>query len=229
MKKSSETPAVTTTRSQEPPKESSVNAVDISRSTVRVDSSRELSNLYVVARRAKNDNNAESAAKYYDMILLKDPTSWEAYFYTVYFKAAKCKIAEIRSSAISVTNCLNSVFIMVKQYVPDNQQLSAVNEIAIRCNTIATLFASSAKNHYDGIDSSIRYRYSEEYHDNVNPARDVALTCGTQIDRVFGSNPNVGKLSLDSWQTGFKIHDSINKYSLIDNYIDKISNYDWTY
>lgn len=61
--------------------------VDVTGSTVKVDTSGELANLYQIARRAKDDNNGENAAKYYDMVLMKDPTSWEASFYVVYFKA----------------------------------------------------------------------------------------------------------------------------------------------
>lgn len=41
--------------------------------TVKVDTADELANLYQIARRAKDDNNAENAAKYYDLILIKDP------------------------------------------------------------------------------------------------------------------------------------------------------------
>lgn len=63
--------------------------------TVKVDSSDELENLYQLARRANCTENNENAAKYYDMILIKDPTSWEANFYSVYFKSMGCKIADI--------------------------------------------------------------------------------------------------------------------------------------
>ena len=59
--------------------------------TVRIDNSKELENLYLIARRAKNDNNAENASKYYDMIMIKDPTSWEASFYVVYPESVKLK------------------------------------------------------------------------------------------------------------------------------------------
>ncbi|MBO6092564.1 MAG: zinc ribbon domain-containing protein, partial [Oscillospiraceae bacterium] len=40
--------------------------VDVSGRTVKVDSSKELDNLFHIARRAKDDNNAENASKYYD-------------------------------------------------------------------------------------------------------------------------------------------------------------------
>ena len=60
--------------------------VDVTGSTVKVDTSTELANLYQLARRARDDNNSEDAEKYYGMILVKDPTSWEASFYTIYFR-----------------------------------------------------------------------------------------------------------------------------------------------
>lgn len=84
--------------------------VDVSGSTVKVDTSGELENLYQIARRAKDDNNSENAAKYYDMILVKDPMSWEASFYVVYFKAMQCKIGQIRSAAISISNCYENTW-----------------------------------------------------------------------------------------------------------------------
>ena len=67
--------------------------VDVRGSNVKVDTTDELENLYQIARRAKNDNNKANAAKYYDMIMVKDPTSWEAAFFSVYFTAMNCVVA----------------------------------------------------------------------------------------------------------------------------------------
>ena len=72
--------------------------IDVSGSTVKVDTSDELTNLYQIARRARDDNNAESAAKYYERILAIEPNSWEAYFYTNYYNTLQSKIAYIDSS-----------------------------------------------------------------------------------------------------------------------------------
>ena len=60
--------------------------------TVKVDTSDELKNLYAIARRAKSDNNDENALKYYDMIMVKDPNSWEATFFVNYYQTMTCKI-----------------------------------------------------------------------------------------------------------------------------------------
>ena len=76
--------------SAEEAKKMMVNGIVEVTGSVKVDTSDKLSNLYQIARRAKNDNNAENAEKYYDMILVEDPKSWEAAFYIVYFKALSC-------------------------------------------------------------------------------------------------------------------------------------------
>lgn len=207
--------------------------VDVTGSTVKVDTSAELENLYQIARRAKDDNNVENAAKYYDMILVKDPTSWEAAFYVVYFKAMECKIAQIKSAAISVSNCEDSVLFLIKNHVPESEQLAAVKEIVYRSSRIAHMLANGAKSHYDGIDSDIQYKYLQEYVDNASAARDILYTCGTQIDRILGDNPEIGKLAVDAWKDGIGMHRQLLSYyanedannRVIDSYIEKIGKY----
>ena len=63
---------------------------------VKIDDSDELKNLYELARRAKNDNNSENAQKFYEQILVKDPSSWEANFYSVYYQCLNTNIAGIK-------------------------------------------------------------------------------------------------------------------------------------
>lgn len=207
--------------------------VDVTGSTVKVDTSAELKNLYQIARRAKDDNNGENATKYYDMILVKDPTSWEAAFYVVYFKAMECKIAQIKSAAISVSNCEDSVLFLIKNHVPKSEQLAAVKEIVYRSSRIAHMLANGAKNHYDGIDSDIRDKYLQEYVDNASAARDILYTCGTQIDRIWGDDPQIGKLAAEAWKDGIEIHKQLLPYfanqdihnQIIDSYTKKCGKY----
>lgn len=56
--------------------------------TVKIDNSKKIENLYMLARQAKESDDAENAEKYYDLIKQEDPNSWEACFYNVYFRAA---------------------------------------------------------------------------------------------------------------------------------------------
>lgn len=211
--------------------------VDVTGSTVKVDTSAELANLYQIARRAKDDNNGANAAKYYDMILVKDPTSWEASFYVVYFKAMECKIAQIRSAAISVSNCEDSVLALIRDHVAEENQEAAVAEVVMRSIRIANMLAGGAKSHYDGIDSDIKSKYTQEYVDNVCAARDILYTCGSQVERIFGNQTEIARYAADAWKAGIDIHSKVlpcavdiaGNRRVMASYAKKIGKYDPAY
>ena len=194
--------------------------VDVSGSTIKVDTSVELANLYQIARRAKDDNNSENAEKYYDMILVKDPTSWEAAFYAVYFKAMECKIAQIRSAAISVNNCENSVLTLIRDYVPAEDQEAAVSEVVTRSIQIAKMLADGASK-------------SQEYVDNICASRDILYTCGSQIEDIFGNRKEIAPYAANAWKAGIDIHSWLDDRSAnkeeIDSYVKKVGKYDPAY
>ncbi len=103
--------------------------VDVSGSTVKLDDSAELQNLYELARRAKDTDNNDNGLKYYEMILLKDPTSWEANFYSIYFKALKCKIGEISEAATTVKKCIDTTFELICKNVEDTEKNAVIREV----------------------------------------------------------------------------------------------------
>ena len=132
--------------------------------SVKVDVSDELKNLYEVARRAKDADNSENAHKYYDMILVKDPNSWEATFYVTYYQTMQCKIAEISSAAISLSNSFSSVLNLVKTNIEDiEEQRKVIEEIYLRCNNIARMLYFASKDFYEGTDIEIRGEYASEH------------------------------------------------------------------
>lgn len=187
--------------------------VDVSGSTIKVDNTDELANLYQIARRAKNDNNAENAAKYYDMILVKDPTSWEAAFYVVYFQAANCTIGQIRNAAISVSNCESSVLSLIKKTVQPDQQIAAVTEIVERSCTIASILNKEARIHKQGSDAVIA-------------TTDILYTCRSMIESIFENDPQMGKLAAQAIKKGIEIHqDSLMYYYQREHEEAKIDTY----
>lgn len=201
--------------------------------------SSELENLYQIARRAKNDNNSENAAKYYEMIMIKDPSSWEAAFYQVYFTAMSCKIAQIQSAANSVENCEESVLSLVKDYVADvEEQRSAVEEIEKHCEIIATMLYNGAKNHYDGIDSSIKSNYTNEVINNCLAARNIMFSCGNYINSIFSDKPEIASVAEKAWKAGMYLHAKLEQSYLVYTarytdellmYAEKIGQYDPAY
>ncbi len=162
--------------------------------TVRIDTSDELQNLYQLARRAKEDENAENACKYYDMIAVKDPTSWEAAFYNVYFQARQTNIMNIQPAAVKVDNCLKGVFELIKNHVTDiEEREKAISGIIVDVGIIANMMASAASNHYYDTDARIRDRYEGEFTGRSVACTNLMYHCGDYIEAVFE------ELELQKW------------------------------
>ena len=202
--------------------------------TVKIDTSDELANLYQIARRAKNDNNSESAAKYYDMILIKDPTSWEASFYIVYFKAMECRIAEIQSAGISVSNCIDTVLELIKNHVLDkSEQQKAYTEVANSVLRIAEMLYDSATNYYEDIDWEIKSDYTQEWLNNCFAAMNCAYFLGDSLELFFSSDSEANNLSVTAWNQGVTWHqmllsnlaDQTGNKKVINDYREKIKKY----
>lgn len=212
--------------------------VDVTGSTVKVDTSGELANLYQIARRAKDDNNGENAAKYYDMILVKDPTSWEASFYLVYFRAMECTIAQIPSAAISVANCIDTVLKLIKDHVEDkDSQIEAAKEVFFRCGLISDILYNGAKNHYDGLDVTVKNSYMQDMINSCWASTLIMYRLGDNIDSIFGDYEELHGAAISAWKNGINKHNKLmfflngkeeNKNEIL-GYVSKIQKYESSY
>ena len=211
--------------------------VDVTGSTVRIDQSREIKNLYELARRAKNDNNSENAQKYYEQLLLMEPSSWEANFYTVYYQSRSCKISQIESAAIKLNNCEDTILQLIKDNIPEQQeQRKAVNEMGAKLINISQMFYSAAIRYYKGLDESIRSDHVQEMVDNCCAARDICYDFGDYVIKFFGDD--YGKdFAAPCWEVGITQHNGVMAYfaekeenkNVIMDYVSKIQKYDSSY
>lgn len=211
--------------------------VDV-KGTVKVDTSDELKNLYEVARRAKDSDNSENATKYYDMILVKDPSSWEANFYVVYYKAMSCTIGQISSAGNSVMNCLPSVIDLVESNVAEDEKENVLREIQARCSIIADLLSRAALSAYLDIDEEYRSNYLGDLGDRVLSATGVGLTLGDIIEDKFKGKYST--LSVNAWKESIEVYQLYTKQlpfygdksglqKVINDVGDKIRKYDASY
>lgn len=171
--------------------------------TVKVDTSDELKNLYEIARRAKDTDNNEKAEKYYDMILVKDPNSWEANFYTTYYSAMSCKIAEISMAADKVANSFKSTIDLAKTNLNDEDYQKAIEEIAAKSESIAFMLGNAAINQYRSIDSQVKDSFTTEYMSHVLSSATILLTLGTELSN---NNKELHKELIQKlWTSGISI------------------------
>ena len=182
--------------------------VDV-KGTVKVDTTDELKNLYEIARRAKDSNNSANAAKYYDMILVKDPSSWEANFYVTYFNALSCKLGEIWTEASNVDSSIKTVLELIKKEVTDkNEQINALTEVSSRLIELGQMFYNASSNHFT------QYTQVEgvpdECANNVFLAGKIGYTLGDSIVEVFGEE-DYKDLIIKAWSHGINCNDGAHQ------------------
>ena len=123
-------------------------SVDV-QGTVKVDTSDKVKNLYKMARRAKDDNNAELAAKYYEMITFENPDDWEALFYFKYFKARDTNLQNMDISVIRLSNSLDSIFDLIcNGEKTADEKWDIAKEIIARIDSLCVSWLYLAKSHY---------------------------------------------------------------------------------
>lgn len=181
----------------------------VTEGSVKAGTTDELANLYQLARRARDNNDSENAEKFYGMILVKEPNSWEAAFYNVYFRAMSCKIAEIESAAHAIENCLGSVFLLIRDYVPKEEQASAVEEVVCKSASIALMFGRAAFDHFNATDPCIRSEYKQEFCARACAARDILYTCGDKIEEIFDGDDTITAFAAEVWKIGISIHQGV--------------------
>ncbi len=116
--------------------------------TVKIDKTDETEKLMVLARRAREENNAENAEKYYGLILREDPNNWEAVFFQAYYKAMQSNIASISSAAYSIANSTESTMKLVADIQNDSERNNALNAVVIHDINIANTLSSVAFEHW---------------------------------------------------------------------------------
>lgn len=139
----------------------SAEKVDVSGSTVKVDHTDRLANLYALAHRALEAGDLDSAHSYYKEILLEDPSSWEAVIFAPCTKR-NGKKAELREYGIQMMRSIPQALELIKENIPDEQQLNAVRRVA-RCSENYAIFI--AKN----VQSHLEHCFVNNIQDNATP------------------------------------------------------------
>lgn len=197
--------------------------------TVKVDTSGELANLYQLARRAKDNGSRKDAAKYYDMILLKDAGSWEATFYNVCYELDRYNVTQIESAGIFVGKNIGTVLKLIKDNVANkDEQKEAYTEVANKVIYFASLFFEAAKKQHKGRNGIWLWKYEREmWRGEASAAINCAYALGDNLDLLFKTDSEANNLSVAAWKQGVAWHDYLKKKNIGEakNYVAKIPQY----
>lgn len=163
--------------------------VDVSGSTVKVDNTVKVSNLYTLARRAVQAGNWNAAHSYYESILLEEPGSWEAVLLTPCTQR-EGKRTDLLEYGIHMMNSIPQALELIKQTVPEEQQLDAVKYVAHCCRNYSSWIA-------ENVEDQLRYYFQNNITNDVSRwldsyyvAADITYTVGQYILFYFSAVDN---------------------------------------
>jgi len=133
----------------------------------KVDNTSKIENLYKLAHRAKEGNDVEKAAQYYEQISLENPNDWESVFYSTFYSAIqKWKNGNEIQALDSLQNCIVDVVGIISKHVKDDTgKYRAVMEVSKQIADICPAFAKSNENDFETLYN--RYREADYSSNNV--------------------------------------------------------------
>lgn len=153
---------------------------------VKIDTEDEIKKLYILARRAKDNDDAEKAEKYYSRILNEVPNDWEAQFFSTYFSCKQTTIANMGSSCMKLGKTLKSVFSLIKTSDLSETEKIEVYKI-IDYNTlnyyllILNNVLTKANTYIDTCDSTFVTNFLTEHFQGITF---LLLTLGDELNKV---------------------------------------------
>lgn len=218
--------------------------VDVSGSSVKIDQSDELGNLYTLARRARNDNDHKKAMEYYNQILIKDPNNWEANFYAAYCGAAfRNLFTVIQYESCEFIKSITTTLHLVKDYVEDSaERKAAVTEMASRVIALSSAYTTISNNYYNMRmnDKSTKEYFEQnelqQYVDNCYATKDILYRFGDDLVKIFGDEYSKD-IAVPCWKEGVRQHSNlmprlankeVNKNTIM-SYVAKVQRYDPSY
>lgn len=109
-------------------------AVDVSGSTVKVDTAEKLEKLHQLAERAQKEGNAQDAKKYYEEIMTEDPSDWKASFYTEYYALLGGTIGNVLQTIEKFNKRVQSVLEQILNSLEGDDLDDAIDELLISSN-----------------------------------------------------------------------------------------------
>lgn len=201
--------------------------VDV-KGTVKIDDTSELENLYEIARRSIKTKNYSNALEYYNKILVKDPKSWEANFYSVFSKSHEGKIAEISNDTYNLKHVIPEALKLIKENVSYSKQQEALEEMYLQLVEICEYFNFNTENSLIENPNSIN-----GYKNRMQGIIDLMYSFGDEIINVFGDR--FSGIAVNGWKEGNKMVTFSRKdlgsiyFKKRNSYTEKIKKYDPNY
>ena len=197
----------------------------------------DISNALTLARRAKENNDADNAIKYYEMVLLENANDWEASFYSQYFKAMQTSIADISYNAVQLSKAVKDTIRLIKENVEsDDKRFEIISQILKEINTLSSALSRIAEEY------ASKYRFKRDLWgedemakdiDRQNQIENLLLALGDAIDVNFADNEKLCSIAEIPWSLAYERIEKRSPFcsrfdadEVLAEYKEKIRKYD---
>lgn len=152
-----------------------------------------------LARRAREENNAEDAKRFYDMVRTDDPDCAEARFFYAYYKLIDGKNREIYSQYCDLCNVVSPVLRAIAESgddMPDKEAL--IKDIFAHMKDLPLLVNKALNN----LNKNANSAYSSDISGCCKASIKMFYNFGDTVEKHFSAYPSVMKIGADAWIEG---------------------------
>lgn len=203
--------------------------VEISGS-ISVDNSKKVENYYQLARQAREANNKEDAAKYYDLIRQESPDDWEANFFAVYYSCMQTNIAGIPNAASKIGDSAVQAIRLVHKGKDNNNADRIIPQITLSVMNAALTMRKATTDHYNKYSGSGVSGVLNDRTARIEAIVNMLLQVGDTIESLYSANANLCKNEACScWKTAIDTFAYGIYPANRETYYSKVRKYNPTY
>lgn len=211
--------------------------------TINITSADKSNEYITIARKSKDNGDAEKAEKFYTLSLEGQPDNWEANFYSTYYSVMQTKIGEIPVKATQMKNSLGvAIELLHSNNVED--EMVYIKEMQKKLYELSTALFNSYRSYF------LRFRAQaticQSYNYAVKAIAGILYNFGDQLTKNYSTNTEIINIAVDSWKQALRFREVFSTDSPvycnsgdgdtketvqaeIDKYANKIKEYDSDY
>lgn len=212
--------------------------------TINITSADKSNEYLIIARKSRDNDDAEKAEKFYTLALEGQPNNWEANFYSTYYSVMQTKIGEIPSKAAQMRNNLGVSVELLKDNASGEDVVVHIKEMQEKLFVLSTSLFNSYRSYF------LRFRAQaticQSYNYAVLAITGILYNFGDKLEEHFPNNQEVMDIVIASWKHALSFREAFSSDSPvycnsgigdtkesvqeeIDKYAAKIKEHDSTY
>lgn len=187
-----------------------------------------------LARRAKEEGNAEDARKFYDMVRTEDPDNVEARFFYAYYRLWDGTKGEAYNDFIRFCNSTQSIVEAVAESdMGRDEKVTMLSDMHECIKGLPVSMSGIQTELWKVAPDSEKSKYNQQIKNCQKMGIENLYHLGDAIEKLFADNDEVRDIAVSAWKSGVAVQQrypycGVDK-SLPEKYLPKIQKADPNY